>query len=838
MSSVNSNLIYYCLVTNTIKIFLDFSSRNPITIFKQSPKDLNMIAAGTKNGLVLLIACDKMEIFAKLRGHDTEITSLDWMYLSMKAATEAAPVPDKVTLKNLIASTDTSDCFDIYVANEETEFGVYGGSVESRSDDEETNQGELQEKIVNNSNFNFLEACNNLKGDILAEDDKPKGNASVDGTFEENKEQYGVKNENNLSADESLESNASSRTPVLTEESLNFLEEAQRMKDFVIVSKEDVAQVEDIPVLASGSRETIAWLWDINERTAFCKIKWHPKTRPSLPTPFTNVLWIDQATLLVTDGNGDIIEYKVSLDVNTKTLTAKEQKEKKFDAKGVLNMCKSDDGSVVWTSSIHRHISCLSVTQEYEKIISLDTIQLRVHNIVENPIDSNVIAIGGNDKRICLWNTSEASNDAITLRPFMNKIQSGVLCLSWHPDKDNIMAFSTREGRIGVLDTNKSSNVPIILASFSSQEVYSIAWAKIEADNSVVLIACNGHKLVCYSQKDQWKMRNVDHLKNSSSIAVSGNLMAVGNGNGDVLITDIGNNFNILIKKKICKKYIGMMTWHGSTLAVASESGITVIKEVTADISEIADDCLVTLQGHKGRVFSVRFNKAGDLLVSCCVSGHVKIWDLLTMTPLSGFSINTMAYSAIFLPSNEDVIVCGGQDSTVLMINWRKHCLDKEPEVGSKKKQNYVKSIHWATPTQVTTGSKNSHRRQKKKIEKFVEEEITELSTDIVKLNLQPKKGFSIFHQANRELTTNPLELIEKMLSDEDHEMCFNEKIFGDREHVKSMIEKESEQNKKAQGGVIFPQLSDSLKSDIIERIANKTLTEVHVAVAPSVSFE
>lgn len=824
---MNSNAVLYCLATNTTKIFLNFSSRNPISIFKQSTKEPNVIAAGTKNGLVLLIAYDKMEIVAKLRGHDTEITSLDWMYLSMKPPPVEAD--SKVSLEKLIASTDTSDCFDIYVDNVDTEFGVYESAVETCSDDEETNQSEFQEKILNNSNFNFLEACNNLKGDILAEE--TKGETS-EGTFEENKEQYGVKNETNPSCDESLESNASSRTPVLTEESLNFVEEAQRMKDFVIVSKEEVAQVDDIPVLASGSREQVAWLWDVNEKTSFCKIKWHPKTRPSLPAPFTNVLWIDEQTILVTDGNGDIIEYKVSLDVNTKTLTAKEQKEKKFDAKGVLNICKSDDSSVLWTSSIHRHISCLSLKQTLEKIVSLDTIQLRIHYIVENPIDSNVIAIGGNDKRICLWNTSEASSTAISLRPFMNKIQSCVLCLSWHPEKDNILAFSTREGRIGVLDTNKATNVPAILTSISSQEVYSMSWAKTGSD--LILIVCNGSKLVYYNQKNQYKMRFVDHLKSTCSIAVGGELLAAGNGSGEVMIVDISNDFKILVKKKVSKKYIGMMTWHGSTLAVAAENGIIIIQGIDSSISELADESLEKLQGHNSRVFSVRFNKAGNLLVSCCNNGRVVIWDLGSMAAISSFNIGSPAYSAMFLPSNEDIVLCGGQDTTVSMINWRNY--SAEAEDGSKKKKNpQVKNIQWASPTEVTSGFKG---RQKKKVEKVSEEAIDELSTDIIKLSVQQKKASTIFQQANRELTVNPLELIENLLSDEERETSLNERIFGDRENVKNMIEKESEQSKKTQGAVIFPQLKDSLKSEIIERIANKTLTEVHVAVAPSVSFE
>lgn len=390
LSSVHSNVISYCLESNTFKIFLDFSSGNPITIFKQSPKDTNLVAAGTKNGLILLISVDKMEVIARLRGHDTEVTSLDWIYLSMRPQKqEPLEVDKKSTLQEIIAATDTSDAFDIYEDNTDAEFGVYvSESIEDRSDDEEDNQAEIQEKIHSTSDFNFLEACSSLKGDILGDGDD-KGDSSK-GKFEDNKEKYGVLNPDIQSVDESLESNASSRTPVLTEESLNYLDECQRMKDFVIVSKEEIAQIEDIPVIASGSREPLAWLWDVNEKNSFAKIKWHPKPRPVLPTPFTNVLWIDQNTLLVTDGNGELNEYKVSLDVNTRVLSAKEQKDKKFDAKGILSMCKSEDGSLIWTSSIHRHISCLDVKNSFEKIVSLDTVQLRIHHIIENPIDSNV----------------------------------------------------------------------------------------------------------------------------------------------------------------------------------------------------------------------------------------------------------------------------------------------------------------------------------------------------------------------------------------------------------------------------------------------------------------
>lgn len=52
------------------------------------------------------------------------------------------------------------------------------------------------------------------------------------------------------------------------------------------------------------------------------------------------------------------------------------------------------------------------------------------------------------------------------------------------------------------------------------------------------------------------------------------------------------------------------------------------------------------------------------------------------------------------------------------------------------------------------------------------------------------------------------------------------------------LVEQSKQFNQKTQGGVILPQLNDTLKDDITKRIESKSLTEIHVAVAPSVSFE
>lgn len=400
------------------------------------------------------------------------------------------------------APVDDSDLFDIYKPVDENEFGGYQETLEDRSDDEESNEAAMKEKVHNTSDFNFLEACSDLKNQIMSretDDTLIKSNGNGEGRYADNKDQYGMKDEDNNSVDMSMESNPSSHTPVLTEESLNFVDECQRMKDLDGRSKDD----QDIIVLASGSRECVVWLWDIIEHTALHKIRWHPKAKNLFPATFTNVLWLNKETLLFTENNGEIVEHKIKFDEKNKRITDQRQK-RIFDVKGVLNICKSQDSSLLWISSIHRHICCMEV-ENLTKIISLDTLQIRIHYIIENPIDSNVIAIGGNDKRLCLWNTSEANSNRISLKPFMNKIQSCVLCIAWHPDKDNVLAFGTREGRIGILDTNKSSNIPTVLESFTSHEVYSMTWSKITDDNGAeqtVLLACSKAKCAYYNYKD------------------------------------------------------------------------------------------------------------------------------------------------------------------------------------------------------------------------------------------------------------------------------------------------------------------------------------------------
>lgn len=786
LSSVNSDVIKFCMLSNTYKSYPDFANRNAISIMKRSPKDPELVAAGTKNGLILLIDSEKMEITARLRGQDTEITSLDFMIFPVLPQ----PTSNVNFVKPKPVPIDDSDIFDIYTDNVGDEFGVCRDASETKSDYEESNEATMKEKVHNTTDFNFLEACNDLKNTILSNQDGSlnacsAGSSSNIGKFEDNIDQYGMKNQENPSVEMSIESNPSSHTPVLTEESLNYLDECQRMKELDEKAKDD----QDIIVLASGSRECVVWIWDIIEHTAIHKIRWHPKAKNLLPAIFTNVLWLSKELLLFTDNNGDIVEHKIKFDEKNKKITDQRQK-RTYDVKGALNICKSNDGSLLWISSIHRHICCLE-TESLTKVVSLDTLQIRIHYMTENPIDSNVIAIGGNDKRLCLWNTSEANQHNISLKPFMNKIQSSILCMAWHPEKDNILAFSTREGRIGILDTNKFTNVPVILESFTTHEIYSMTWAKFvdsTGTDMIILLACSSGKCVYYNYKD-FKVHQLSQFKNVCSLASSGPYLAIGMNNGSVTYCDMSSDFKELTSSKVCHKYIGMMTWYGNKLAIATEKGIKVMEDMNEMLSGTSTEPKEINFQQQKRVYSVRFNKSADLLVSCSMTGSIDIWDLSTQQIISTMSVDSPVYSAIFMPSNEEFVICGGQETTVYTFEWKKYpqCSAEK----SNKSEDRFKNIDWGILSELTTFSKyNKKRRVKKKV---TPNKVSEITNGIGSLKLNSKKITTIFTSANREISVNPLSFIQMLLTENtEREPSMNEIMFGSRIDVKKMIERES----------------------------------------------
>lgn len=159
-------LVLYCISSNTyVRSNRIIPKKHEISIVKGSPYDESVFAAGTSNGLVLLVNFKKEEILFNLRGHDMEVTSFSW--------TIGNPVEDLPALKErpILKAKKTpippsDDCFDIYDYDYlENEFGAPSKTLAMANDDSFVGI-EKPKNEANNENFNFSEACKNLKEDI------------------------------------------------------------------------------------------------------------------------------------------------------------------------------------------------------------------------------------------------------------------------------------------------------------------------------------------------------------------------------------------------------------------------------------------------------------------------------------------------------------------------------------------------------------------------------------------------------------------------------------------------------------------------------------------------
>lgn len=87
-----------------------------------------------------------------------------------------------------------------------------------------------------------------------------------------------------------------------------------------------------------------------------------------------------------------------------------------------------------------------------------------------------MIAIGAGDGQIRVWKmaSTKATFDVNVIWQKLNSAK--VTALAWHPDKDNLLAFGTDEGRVGTVDAFAQRSIPNFYDSKHKGTVYSLCW--------------------------------------------------------------------------------------------------------------------------------------------------------------------------------------------------------------------------------------------------------------------------------------------------------------------------------------------------------------------------
>lgn len=316
ISNTDNKFVRYCIASNTYTVFsvCPMFMNNPITIMKVSPCDENILAAGTRSGLIAIININEKNMMLKLRGHDNRITSLDWMMFNINS-NEAETIPkdeiEKSTPRIKVqASTkesrrrgkpqpiiDSSDVFDIYEFDDlAEEFGAAARPTLATIAKEEEHK-EIR-SIQSNENFDFVEACQHLKEDIV-QDAVTSKNADLDDSIAADNSEFQIstnvqqdeiilqdeiiseftKTPADLSSDDSYVDVGDTTTKSVNDVTLdeiiinNDTSVDTNSNDNLPEWRQRNTEPLYIPCIASASSEPFIWIWNSEDGVALHKIE-------------------------------------------------------------------------------------------------------------------------------------------------------------------------------------------------------------------------------------------------------------------------------------------------------------------------------------------------------------------------------------------------------------------------------------------------------------------------------------------------------------------------------------------------------------------------------------
>ncbi|XP_066156134.1 gem-associated protein 5 isoform X2 [Euwallacea fornicatus] len=129
----------------------------------------------------------------------------------------------------------------------------------------------------------------------------------------------------------------------------------------------------------------------------------------------------------------------------------------------------------VWSCGQERNLCNYDVPSKEMKNF-YHTFAARINCIAASPLDPCRLAIGGDERfsYIKIWNLGQPNKKLVQFISINEQIHASVTALAWHPGDENLLAWATVEGRIGVTSVNNKSS--IVLRNHFTSEVYKIEW--------------------------------------------------------------------------------------------------------------------------------------------------------------------------------------------------------------------------------------------------------------------------------------------------------------------------------------------------------------------------
>nr|XP_033190238.1 gem-associated protein 5 isoform X2 [Bombus vancouverensis nearcticus] len=386
----------------------------------------------------------------------------------------------------------------------------------------------------------------------------------------------------------------------------------------------------------------------------------------------------------------------------------------------------------IWTVAQDRRIICCGIKENNVEIdYDIFTQSGFVYCMAACPLDTSHIAFGVGDAMLRLWNLSAAHDTTFDITVLWQKIKGKIRAIAWHPEKENLLAYATDEGRVGVFNIN-GNKLPTLYRQYHRSVIYTIGWGPCPK-NKYVLYSCGEGELVYYDSEKVTNEEPKSVLKKECtefSWKPDFSCLAVGFENGT--ISFLNRKFETRGCAKFATEMVHCLVWHPEStatdltfsqlknyLAVAFESCTILIFDLTnfidhfekmedstnnENLKEKCDiykvhEIVASLTGHVQNVVCLAWSPhVSGHLISSSYDGTAQIWNVGTQELIATYTgHNGPVLCCMWSPLDPDFIITGSADSTVRI--WRvAHNLPQKKEYKklpkkAKKKQNETNKI-------------------------------------------------------------------------------------------------------------------------------------------------
>lgn len=243
--------------------------------------------------------------------------------------------------------------------------------------------------------------------------------------------------------------------------------------------EEEAVEVAD-HAIAVASKDKILTLWSTQTAAKIATIALEAdktggfKSKPGHQTHATTCLWAEEGVIVASTPFGELVKVDLGemrgMPNGTFNASSGDLKHLHSEHYRPIYSLGLADGKI-FTCGHDRTVTAYDLASS-SVAFSLPTNPGWVHCIEASPIEPSLLAYGGGEGLIRVWKTgSKTKRGLYDVSTFVLKASNSVkvTALAWHPDRENLLAVGTSEGRIGMLDVSKARNSPMLFSKHRDQ---------------------------------------------------------------------------------------------------------------------------------------------------------------------------------------------------------------------------------------------------------------------------------------------------------------------------------------------------------------------------------